>query len=121
MSAKTRKTYAFDNAMTNLINSFETLHDGEFLQGAKAFYEKLKEKRYLPSKHQIGDKVIMNFYGSGRIEDCEVLKVHFTEGSVSYDLEISGLYDESYQEPGKEPKKWHTRVYNVEASFVTAE
>lgn len=64
----------------------------------------------LPSKFQIGDKVVAEFITSGSttVLPCTVIAVHFYPGKVKYDLEIVINELEA------------TRVYNVDCVFVTA-
>jgi len=76
-------------------------------------------ERSLPSAHQIGEKVVLSFGATGQLTDCEVIKVHFSESKVLYDVEVSGNYDSSYDIEATGDKKWHTRLYNVDSCFVT--
>ncbi len=39
-----------------------------------------------PSFHQVGDSVILDFQHCGLVENCQVIGVHFYEGSVRYDV-----------------------------------
>ena len=77
----------------------------------------------LPSAHQIGDKVKLQFGTSGMVENCEVIKVHFTESKVLYDVEVSGNFDAWKevldQAEVKKNDRWSTRLYNVDSAFVT--
>lgn len=68
--------------------------------------------RLLPSAHQLGDKVFVSFGAQGIIKNCEVIKIHFTESKVLYDLEVSGDYEEPMD------GRWSTRLYNVDSLFV---
>lgn len=61
--------------------------------------EKFGDK--LPSRFQLGDRVDIEFYGRGSVTNCEVIKVHFTESKVMYDLAI-----------GSE------RLYNIDSRLV---
>ncbi len=79
----------------------------------------LQHTMKLPSAHQIGHKVWLRFGDEATLKDCEVIKVHFSESKVLYDVEVSGMYDKAYQKKG-EPQKWATRLYNVDSCFVTA-
>jgi len=113
MSKVKREKRMWDNALDNLMDSVSLLHDGEFLKGAEFFKEKMITLRLLPAAHQVGDEVILKF-GDQQITDCKVIKVHFSECCVSYDVEISKPYDPAYGDIGN----WFTRVHNVESSFV---
>lgn len=42
----------------------------------------------LPSRHQIGDPVILNFHQSGKLTNCFIENIHFTAGKVYYDVKI---------------------------------
>lgn len=68
----------------------------------------------LPSRYQIDDKVVVSFGLSGRIENCKVIKVHFTKSKVLYDIEIA---IECEDLDGKESTSY-TRVYNIDSCFV---
>jgi hypothetical protein len=67
----------------------------------------------LPSAHQLGASVEVNFLNAGKITNCKVIKIHFTEATVSYDLEIE-MFHPHYKE------SMYTRLYNIESSLVTA-
>ncbi len=77
----------------------------------------------LPSRFQIGDKVKLDFYGSGNVENCKVIKVHFTESKVLYDVDVNGNFDTLKdvidQEEVKLNNSWSTRLYNIDSVFVT--
>lgn len=59
----------------------------------------------LPSNHQIGDSVNLEFFNSGSVQNCRITKVHFSKGRVSYDVEV--LVGQNA-----------TRIHNVDAAFV---
>jgi hypothetical protein len=65
----------------------------------------------LPSRFKHGDIVSVNVKGF-MIDKAEVLKVHFTESKVFYDLGIE--FD--YSEPNL--PKGYTRIYNVDSAFL---
>lgn len=71
---------------------------------------KLKGTNTLPSTHQVNDKVELSLL-TDNIKSCKIIKVHFTESKVQYDIE---LYIES--EDGK--LGYSTRVYNIDSCFV---
>lgn len=62
------------------------------------------KENVLPSRHQIGDEVILSINESQN--KAKVLAVHFTVSKVKYDLEIP-IYGES-----------PTRMYNIDSCFV---
>lgn len=65
--------------------------------------------RRLPSRFQIDDKVELNFNDAGQINNCEIIKVHFSESKVLYDVEIAFHV---------EKEEFSTRLYNVDSCFV---
>ena len=69
----------------------------------------------LSSGHQLGDSVHLAFGSEGTLTHCKVIKVHFTESKVLYDIEVSGSYDED----NGQGCSWSTRLYNVDSCFVT--
>lgn len=73
-------------------------------------------ERTLPSAHQIGDAVILSFGSTGALNDCEVIKVHFSAGKVLYDVQVNGNYEHSKDHPAG---TWNTRLYNVDSVFVS--
>lgn len=72
--------------------------------------DSLQHTTKLPSKHQIGHPVTVVFHPAKMLRDCEVIKVHFTESKVLYDLEL--MYHDN------NGKKCFTRLYNIEEEFV---
>ncbi len=74
--------------------------------------------RKLPSRFQIGDKVSLNFNDGGTLTGCEIIKVHFTESKVLYDVELTahyyGLEDKLSEET------FSTRLYNLDSAFFNA-
>lgn len=83
----------------------------------------LAEYRPLPSGHQLGEPVHLVFGNEGTLTHCKVIKVHFTESKVLYDIEVSGNFDAWKdvvdQEDVKKNNIWSTRLYNVDSCFVT--
>jgi hypothetical protein len=69
---------------------------------------KFTENLELPSNHKIGDKVTLDFYDAGKVSNCEVSEVHFSEGSVSYDIEITVKVQDEFK----------TIIKSVDAEFV---
>lgn len=61
---------------------------------------------YLPSQHQINDKVKFSLNKDKDAFDAKVITVHFYEGKVKYDIELPT------EENGK------TRIYNVNSCYV---
>jgi len=69
---------------------------------------KFSENLELPSNHKIGDKVTLDFYDAGKIDNCTISEVHFSEGSVSYDIEIVVKTQDDFK----------TIIKSVDAEFV---
>ncbi len=61
----------------------------------------------LPSRFQIGNTVELDFFDNGVIKKCHVIKVHFTQDKVLYDVEIDMASVNA-----------RTRLYNVDSAFV---
>jgi hypothetical protein len=70
----------------------------------------------LPSKHQIGDIVDIEFYKSGKIKECKIKSVKFSKGSVKYDVAI--LLLDSNEDQKKDSKRW-TVIKNVDETCIT--
>lgn len=68
----------------------------------------------LPSRHQINSPVILDFYAAGELTGVKVIKVHFAESKVLYDVEITQPYKDNPD------RKWSTRLYNIDSEFVKA-
>lgn len=63
----------------------------------------------LPSQFQNGDQVSLNFHDAGKVVNCEVIKVHFTDRKVLYDVEVMMNGDDA---------EVTTRLYNIDSCFV---
>lgn len=101
----TRETvYPWDNAITEALYSMEG--NEYYLKGVQDFYNKIKEMRLLPCKYQIDEEVDIFFGTDVPPMKCKVVKVHFNNPKVSYDLEYKigdGLF---------------TRLYNIDSAFI---
>src|ERR1700744_6319147 len=61
----------------------------EYEQGAHFILEEITNRRLLPSSKQIGDKVNVAFgYSGPTINNGTIIRIHFDESSVRYDVEI---------------------------------
>lgn len=72
----------------------------------------------LPSMFQIGDLVTLNFGSAGKVTGADIIKVHFTESKVFYDVMIvldGPLPTVNSDEIGK---SLFTRLYNIDSCFV---
>lgn len=69
------------------------------------------ESNKLPSRFQIGDRVQINFGKGGLLSPCNIIKVHFTESKVLYDVDVLILADD-------EKSQSSTRIYNIDSCFV---
>lgn len=78
----------------------------------------------LPSKFQLEDKVKVVFGDAGTINNCKIIKVHFSHSKVLYDIEVV-MHNEmadvnfSNNEEGYIEEALLTRLYNVDSVFVT--
>lgn len=69
----------------------------------------------LPCDHQIGAPVTANFGEAGTIKNCNVIKVHFTNGGFeTYDLLVNMFSDD-------DGKPNYTRLYNIPRLLVDAD
>ena len=96
--------YQWDNAITDLL--YEMDGNEDYLKGAKDFLLRLTEKRLLNCKHQIGDDVDIRFSESNSLNNCEIIKVHFTKSKTLYDVAI------------KDGDEYITRLYNLDSVFI---
>ena len=48
-----------------------------------------ERKHVMESKYNIGDIVSLNFFAAGRLRNCKVLAVQFTQSAVSYDVLVN--------------------------------
>lgn len=79
--------------------------------GIQMNLDSLSHINKLPSQHQIGNKVTVDFGKTGKLIGGCIIKVHFTQSKVFYDID---LYIESMD--GKIGD--YTRIYNIESDFV---
>jgi hypothetical protein len=74
----------------------------------------------LPSRFQIGDFVKLNFFNNAFFNNCEIIKVHFTENKVMYDVdasfEVGRLGATREYIPITEIAS--CRLYNIDSAFV---
>lgn len=68
------------------------------------------QRQKLPSRFFFGDPVIVHFRKSGIIQNCTVIKIHFTESKVSYDLEVKW--------EGDDGNTYTDRLYNIDSTVV---
>lgn len=76
------------------------------------YVEEYQFKNQLPSRFQIGDRVSVRFRPSLVIDAAEVIKVHFSENKVLYDLEVKIA-------PDNQEDVAYTRVYNIDSLIVS--
>lgn len=80
--------------------------------------ESIYKPEDLPSRFQLSDKVTIDFGTCGKIENCIIIKVHFTNSKVLYDVEFYGkTIGEININQGK-PENFTTRLYNIDSDFV---
>lgn len=70
----------------------------------------------LPSRFQINEEVVIDFGEAGMIHNAAIIKVHFTESKVLYDVEV--IYDIKDTDEEDTFIGKSTRVYNVDSVFV---
>lgn len=76
----------------------------------------MKKINNLPSSHQVGDDVCLNFFGSGVINNCKVVGVNFSKDKITYDISILSI-----QEIGgdiEDIKSIYTIIKNVDSICV---
>lgn len=71
----------------------------------------------LPSRFQIGDYVSLSFNNSGKVENCKVLKVHFSERREFYDVEVTCKYAE-YPLSEFNGDEYKVRLHNIESAVL---
>lgn len=97
-----------------LNNKYLAMIQAKYFSGIRRLMEEeLGKVIVLPSAHQIGDRVNVSFGNQGTINNCKVVKVHFTESKVLYDVE---LY---FSNEPERLESWSTRLYNIDSSFIT--
>ncbi len=67
-----------------------------------------------PSRFEIGEKVTLDFWLSGKIKGCTVDAVRFTEGKVRYDILVP---IKETSEPEEQPS-YLTLIENVDSVCV---
>lgn len=75
----------------------------------------------LPARFNFGDQVIVYFGTAGVIRNCTVIKIHFTESKVSYDVEVKWKHLESADKvsAGVDKERELTdRLYNLDSAVV---
>lgn len=82
------------------------------------FKEKCNYSRALPSAFQLGEIVYLDFGESGRIDGASIIKVHFTNNNVLYDVEIVICNSESFTEETIIKNNKTTRLYNIDSNVV---
>lgn len=75
-------------------------------------------KTALTPGDEIGSMVTVNFGSAGAIGCCTVIRVHFTESKVCYDLQVnmSFTHETAFGEKSYEA---HTRIYNIDSAFIS--
>lgn len=69
----------------------------------------------LPSQFKHGDKVFIQIGNCGKIGNGKIIKVHFSDRKVLYDVEICYKYNDSDEIKGL------TRLYNIKSDFIFEE
>lgn len=69
----------------------------------------------LPSEHQVDDVVDVSFGSTGFIKECRVIKVHFSDSKVLYDVSVPVVCENLEGNTNTS----FTRIYNIDSAFVT--
>ncbi len=87
-----------------------------------AFEEyKATQSLTLPSRYKHGTEVKHILIDESKVHKTTVIKVHFTESTVTYDIELQCYYPEhETPKPGFEVKGelYYHRMYNVPSAFL---
>ncbi len=115
-----RKAYSTDKEMVDHFLSGEVTVP--FTDVLKYVDEWESAKPKLPSRFQLGSLVFFDAEVSGQVNNCRIIKVHFTESKVLYDLEVA-IVDETAPvlKNKRKPKpkiSYTTRLYNIDSAFV---
>lgn len=65
----------------------------------------------IPFKYKNGDHVRLDFFNAGFVKNCTIIKVHFTDSKVLYDVDVT-IGTDVNGAPNK------TRLYNIDSCFV---
>lgn len=108
----THINFYYNNALSKQMkrSELELLPLTELADVVTSNFDQVVTDQKLPSRFQNGDKVEVNFGDAGRIGNCEIIKVHFTESKVLYDVKTSWKLEGG--------GKAETRFYNVDSAFV---
>lgn len=75
----------------------------------------------ISSRFKYGDPVVVYFGTAGIIQNCKVIKVHSTESTVSYDVEVKWEHIESVDNYSKgidKERELTDRLYNLDSAVV---
>lgn len=75
----------------------------------------------LPARFDFGDPVVVYFGTTAIIKNCTIIKVHFTETKVSYDVEVKWRHIESadlYSAGVDKERELTSRLYNLDSEVV---
>lgn len=70
----------------------------------------LEENTIIPSEHQYGDPVYLDFGSSGRVDNCKITKIAFSGSQTWYDVEVAIHHEDG----GKNT----LRLHNINGAFV---
>lgn len=68
------------------------------------------------SRYGIGEPVIVHFGKSGFIRNCRIIKAHFTESGITYDVEVKWQHEWEHHE--RMPEFLTTRIRNIDSIRV---
>lgn len=110
------------------INNFDSGEVKISMPDVLAFFDKWANNNpTLPSRFKIFDEVELDFLEAGKISNCYILKVHFSESKVLYDVSVLvqtiPLTPEEIEKTrdGKTvfpSRNYRTRLYNIDSCFV---
>lgn len=75
----------------------------------------------ISSRFKYGDPVVVYFGTAGIIQNCKVIKIHSTDSTVSYDVEVKWKHIESADNycKGVDTERIITdRLYNLDSAVV---
>lgn len=113
-------SYSIDLSDEQLQNYMDN-HAGDLIDSIVDAVIQDNQKMTLPSRYKHGDEVKHILVDASKVHKTTILKVHFTESTVTYDIELECYWSDG-QTPkpviDKEDEYYHTRMYNVPSSFL---
>lgn len=112
-----KQLVSFGNSLLNRVSTDRLNSKLDNLEVTHVDLENWKEfskldHTYYPSKYAIGDIISVDFYDSGFIREAKIIKVHFTESKVLYDVEIC------IKKFSAGENNMYTRLYNLDSILI---